>query len=360
MVLIHSMCNMLVRLDGKFNMRKKHSPIRHYLLIAILLTVVVSPAFASNEDDGFTIVVNVAVFIAIIGLFFFIFFYIVRASTLKASLAQEQVNAVAKFISGAHDKMVEIIKNHVPTLAVKYRQLIIQDAYGVVDVSPFIKEVDYFIEKVLCADQDVRSYLGGVDSGNIDAVYSAITAQQNAINEKHSKGVEAKSELGKVKTEWDRIINRSTQRTEDAKKIIYKLVSEYRINQIENQEGQAVDVESLDPIQFEHYCADLLNSTGWNARVTQASGDQGIDVIAQHGNVKAVFQCKKYSQPVGNAAVQEIIAGKAFEQAHVAAVVTNATYTTSAKQLASTTGVHLLHFSEVPQFAEKLGLVESV
>ena len=92
--------------------------------------------------------------------------------------------------------------------------------------------------------------------------------------------------------------------------------------------------------------------------MTQACGDQGIDVIAQHGNVKAVFQCKKYSQPVGNAAVQEIIAGKAFEQAHVAAVVSNATFTPSATQLASTTGVFLLHISELPQFAARLGLVE--
>ena len=118
-------------------------------------------------------------------------------------------------------------------------------------------------------------------------------------------------------------------------------------------------LEDLAPIDFEHGCADLLNQNGWVARVTQASGDQGIDVIATYGNVKAVFQVKKYSQPVGNSAVQEIIAGKAFEQAHVAAVVTNATYTASAKQLANATGVFLLHYSELPSFAEKLGLVET-
>lgn len=90
---------------------------------------------------------------------------------------------------------------------------------------------------------------------------------------------------------------------------------------------------------------------------TPASGDQGIDVIASYGNVKAVFQCKKYAQPVGNGAVQEIVAGKQFERADIAAVVSNATFTTSAKQLASTTGVHLLHYSELQGFAEKLGMV---
>lgn len=119
----------------------------------------------------------------------------------------------------------------------------------------------------------------------------------------------------------------------------------------------SVDFESLDPIQFEHHCSDILTSYGWKSRTTKGSGDQGIDIIATYNGVKAVFQCKKYSQPVGNGAVQEIIAGKVFEQAHVAAVVSNATFTPSAKQLASTAGVHLLHFSELPQFAERLGLV---
>jgi restriction system protein len=90
--------------------------------------------------------------------------------------------------------------------------------------------------------------------------------------------------------------------------------------------------------------------------VTQASGDQGVDVVANLAGLKVVLQCKKYSQPVGNAAVQEVIAGKAFEQAHAAAVVTNATFTPSAKQLATTTGVHLLHYSELSQFSQKLGI----
>ncbi len=72
--------------------------------------------------------------------------------------------------------------------------------------------------------------------------------------------------------------------------------------------------------------------------------------------MKAVFQCKKYAQPVGNGAVQEIAAGKQHEQADIAAVVSNATYTPSAKQLAGTTGVYLLHYSELHGFADKLGI----
>lgn len=107
-------------------------------------------------------------------------------------------------------------------------------------------------------------------------------------------------------------------------------------------------------MDFEHYCADLLKANGWQAQVTQASGDQGIDIIAEYDGKKAVFQCKKYASPVGNKAVQEVIEGKQFCGASIAAVVSNASYTQSAKQLANTTGVYLLHHSELAQFKERL------
>ena len=128
----------------------------------------------------------------------------------------------------------------------------------------------------------------------------------------------------------------------EIKEKIIEVVAEYK----RNSAAIIPDTHSLDPIQFEHYFAEILRSNGWDARVTQASGDQGINIIATRGNVKAVFLCKKYSQPVGNGEVQEIVAGKQYDQADIAAVVSNAMFTPSAKQLAGTTGVHLLHCCE--------------
>lgn len=66
------------------------------------------------------------------------------------------------------------------------------------------------------------------------------------------------------------------------------------------------------------------------------------------------FQCKKYSSAIGNQAVQQIIAGKQYIRADIAAVVSNAKYTHSAKQLASSTGVYLLHYSELKTFKDRL------
>ncbi len=113
-------------------------------------------------------------------------------------------------------------------------------------------------------------------------------------------------------------------------------------------------VDGMTPTEFEHFCADILRKSGWQASVTQASGDQGIDVVATRNQIKLVLQCKKYSQPVGNTAVQEVIAGKLFYLADIAAVVTNASYTTSANHLANTVDVSLLHYSQLASFAESL------
>ena len=98
---------------------------------------------------------------------------------------------------------------------------------------------------------------------------------------------------------------------------------------------------------FEIYCAEKLRLSGWDARVTMQSRDQGIDVVAEKAGVRVVVQCKLYWSPVGNKAVQEIAAGRAHERAHYAAVVSNHRYTSSAEELASTNQVLLLHHSDL-------------
>lgn len=65
------------------------------------------------------------------------------------------------------------------------------------------------------------------------------------------------------------------------------------------------------------------------------------------GVTAVVVQCKLYSQAVGNGAVQEALAGKAFAKAHIAAVVSNSVFTRKAHELATATGVMLLHHTEL-------------
>jgi len=105
--------------------------------------------------------------------------------------------------------------------------------------------------------------------------------------------------------------------------------------------------DDMSPEEFEYYCAAVLREIKWNARVTQASGDQGVDIVAEKGGMRIVIQCKKYSKPVGNRAVQEIVAAIAHEDAQRGVVVTTSDYTPAAQRLAASNQVLLLHHADL-------------
>lgn len=179
-----------------------------------------------------------------------------------------------------------IVRRHAPDLAVKRQQLVIKLNYDLLDYSRWIKEMDFFIVHIILP--------------NVSGKFT-YPELRDIINE----------EVAKIPLKTP---------------------------------GYS---SSMDPLEYEVLVSNKLTSFGWNARTTRATGDQGIDVIAEKAGKKVVLQCKLYTSPVGNKAVQEIISGKIFEQADFAAVVTNSTFTASAKQLAGSSGVFLLHHEEL-------------
>ncbi len=82
---------------------------------------------------------------------------------------------------------------------------------------------------------------------------------------------------------------------------------------------------------FEWLCAEILRNNGFeNVVLTKGSGDRGIDILASRYEMKYAFQCKKYSRPVGNKAVQEAYSGRDIYKADVAVVMTNSNFTKQA------------------------------
>lgn len=103
-----------------------------------------------------------------------------------------------------------------------------------------------------------------------------------------------------------------------------------------------IEVDQMNGIQFEHFCADLLRKAGFSGvSVTPASNDQGVDVLAEKDGIKYAFQCKNYSSPLGNTPVQEVNTGKQIYGCQIGVVLTNTTFTTGAKTAAESTGVLL-------------------
>lgn len=103
---------------------------------------------------------------------------------------------------------------------------------------------------------------------------------------------------------------------------------------------------------FERWVAEALNKFGWDTHVTAGSGDQGIDVIATRGRYTLGLQCKLYGSPVGNKAVQEAYAGKSYYGVDAVGVLTNTTFTSSARDIAVKTGVWLLSQHDIPNLFE--------
>ena len=137
-------------------------------------------------------------------------------------------------------------------------------------------------------------------------------------------------------------------------KINGNFIKSYLIEQIKKNKEQYKIELTNNPYDFEILCAQILKNNGWEAEATQKSGDMGVDVVASKDNIKIVLQCKLYSNPVGNHAVQEILAGKEYYKADFAGVVSNNTYTTSARRLAKNCNILLLNTEDLPSLYEKI------
>jgi len=212
------------------------------------------------------------------------------------------------------DSIIDSVRNitfeHQKTLLMKRSQLLIKDDYGIEDRTRWDKELGYFMDNVvlsaIAGELSAFSDLNGDVQGGINAAYRQIE--------------------GLLDQAEDDVMSDPNYR----------------------------DIEDMNPIEYEHYCAELLRDQGWSANVTKASGDQGVDVVATRGRLKIAVQCKLYAKPVGNKAVQEIRAGVDFVEADYGVVVAPKGFTRSAKELANKTGVRLMHHSELSDIVQAL------
>ena len=106
-------------------------------------------------------------------------------------------------------------------------------------------------------------------------------------------------------------------------------------------------INNMSGEEYEIFCQELIIDEGWEVSRTPKSNDQGVDLIATISDNKVCIQCKRYSNPVGNKAVQEIIAGTEFYGGSNSVVISNSGFTKSAKQLAKSCEVVLIHHDEI-------------
>jgi hypothetical protein len=111
---------------------------------------------------------------------------------------------------------------------------------------------------------------------------------------------------------------------------------------LKTQFGESPILDSVSGQEFEAYVAKRLKSDGYEVSGTPKTGDQGADLIAKKDGKKVIIQAKRYQGPVGNKAVQEVIGAVSFYGGDEGWVVTNSTFTASAKALAQKAGIRLI------------------
>lgn len=100
-------------------------------------------------------------------------------------------------------------------------------------------------------------------------------------------------------------------------------------------------------VDYENYVESLLLSGGFEVARTPTTGDQGVDLVAEKNGIRIAIQCKYYSKPVGNKAVQEVIAGRDFYNCRIACVVSNNSFTPAARKIANVSSVLLLNDNQI-------------
>lgn len=130
------------------------------------------------------------------------------------------------------------------------------------------------------------------------------------------------------------------------KALLINEIDNLNMNKDEISDNNLFSIEYIDSLKdglaFENYFAKLLDKLGfYDIKITNGSGDFGIDVLASNDNILYGFQCKLYSSAVGNAAIQEAYSGKTHYNCNVAVVVTNNYFTEQACVQAKETRVLL-------------------
>lgn len=110
-------------------------------------------------------------------------------------------------------------------------------------------------------------------------------------------------------------------------------------------------LNSLSGVDFEHLCATLISGMGFQVEVTKASGDGGIDIIANSSTPlykgRYIIQCKRYAGTVGEPILRDLYGVVMSERANKGILMTTGTFTRSAIAFAEGKPLELIDISGI-------------
>ncbi len=106
-------------------------------------------------------------------------------------------------------------------------------------------------------------------------------------------------------------------------------------------------IEQMAGREFEEHVGEMLRHHGYSVTLTQATNDQGVDLVIRKDSKTIAVQCKRTRAPVGIAAVQQVVAGQRMYNAQEAWVVASSAFTPAAKACAEANQVRLIDGGEL-------------
>lgn len=113
-------------------------------------------------------------------------------------------------------------------------------------------------------------------------------------------------------------------------------------------------IDSMGSLEFERYVAMLLKSNGYHNVSLTEKYDLGVDIIAEKDGVRWGVQVKHYSGLVKASAIRQVVTGLKMYGCDRAMVVTNSTYSATARRLAAGNDCVLIDERGLARFSAKL------
>ena len=122
------------------------------------------------------------------------------------------------------------------------------------------------------------------------------------------------------------------------------------------------DIEALvkkfqrDPTDFEHYCAHIFRSKGFEAEVTSRSRDGGYDIaLTSAVGETAIVECKCYqpAEKIGRDLVQKLVGANAVYKADHMIFITTSGFSADAISYAHQVGVKLIDGCDLLKLANR-------
>ncbi|MES2899498.1 MAG: restriction endonuclease [Pseudomonadota bacterium] len=123
---------------------------------------------------------------------------------------------------------------------------------------------------------------------------------------------------------------------------IAKLSGQAQIEQ-HYREIDMAEIDLMDGLEFERYVGRLLKHEGYSdVKVTQGSGDNGVDIFATRGTHRFSIQVKRQQSSVSRRAVSDAVAGRDGYECDGAMVVTNNWLSPKARKFAEQTACEIV------------------